>query len=432
MLNQLLTGRYRVIDTLGEGGLGKTYVAEDLFQPSHPQCVVKLLKPGSKDASFLPIARRLFQKEAEILEKLGRHTQIPQLLAHFEQKKEFLIIQEFIAGHTLSVELPVGHCWSENKVVLMLQDVLQILEFVHSYGVIHRDIKPNNLIRRDEDGKLVLIDFGAVKQVSDPRITTKAPLTPKTIAIGTQGYMPTEQARGKPRLNSDIYALGMIAIQALTGIDPINLEEDTDGEVVWRNYAQVNDKLGSILSKMVRYHFRDRYQSASEVLQALEAINICSEHQKSLSLTNNTTQKQSVFKETKVSLEPENFKDKTLLSKVAVKSDISLEIKPTTTKEISATQPKIAETKISLPNEDEIFNKPAIPKPNSKQPSKEPKLDPWSAFDNHTITDNLSASKKIKPKNTDSEIKPLNKSQDSEKNNLSTNKSSSQTQGLLI
>ena len=428
MLNQLLTGRYRVISTLGEGGLGKTYVAEDLFQPSHPQCVVKLLKPGSKDASFLPIARRLFQKEAETLEKLGKHPQIPQLLAHFEQKKEFLIVQEFIEGHTLSTELPVGHCWSANKVVLMLKDVLQILEFVHGYGVIHRDIKPNNLIRRNEDGKLVLIDFGAVKQVSDPRITTKAPLTPKTIAIGTQGYMPTEQARGKPRLSSDIYALGMIAIQALTGIDPINLEEDRDGEVIWQRYANVSDELAYLLSKMVRYHFRDRYKSASEVLQVLEAINISSENQKSLSLTSQKTiQKQQVLKETKVSLEPDDFRNQALSNQIAVRSNVYKEIQQTTTQEQSATLPKVVETRISLPNEDEISTKPVIHKPNHEQLSKKPKFNPWDAFGKSKPTDNSSPSKTIKSKKTDSEIKYSDKSQVSKLNIRATIEASSTT-----
>jgi serine/threonine-protein kinase len=269
---QLLGGRYRVLQALGEGGLAKTYIAEDRHRPGHPKCAVKFLKPASNAPDFLPIARRLFNKEAEILEKLGQHDRIPRLLAYFEENQEFYLVQEFIEGHTLSTELLPGSCWSESKVIQMLQDVLQTLEFVHSYGVIHRDIKPNNLIRRQKDGRLVLIDFGAVKQVRDPRITTRTLLTQKTISIGTPGYMPTEQVRGKPRLNSDIYALGMVAIQALTGVDPLYLEEDTDGEVIWQNRTEVSDELAAILTNMVRYHFKDRYQSATEVLQALQPL----------------------------------------------------------------------------------------------------------------------------------------------------------------
>ena len=272
ILNQLLGGRYRVVQDLGEGGLAKTYIVEDHHRPGNPKCAVKFLKPASNDPDLLPTARRLFNKEAEILEKLGQHDQIPRLLAYFEENQEFYLVQEFIEGHPLSTELPRGQRWPESKVIQMLQDVLQILEFVHSYRVIHRDIKPSNLIRRQKDGRLVLIDFGAVKQIRDPRITTHAPLTHKTISIGTQGYMPTEQVRGKPRLNSDIYALGMIGIQALTGVDPICLQEDADGEVIWKDRAKVSYQLANILTNMVRYHFKDRYQSAKEVLEALNSL----------------------------------------------------------------------------------------------------------------------------------------------------------------
>ena len=272
MLNQLLGGHYRVVQDLQEGGLAKTYIAEDHHRPGHPKCAVKFLKPASKESDFLPTARRLFNQEAEILEKLGQHDQIPRLLAYFEENQEFYLVQEFIEGHTLTMELPRGHRWSESKVVQMLQDVLQTLEFVHSHGVIHRDIKPNNLIRREKDERLVLIDFGAVKQIRAHTIVSHLPINQKTISIGTHGYMPTEQVRGKPRLNSDIYALGMIGIQALTGVYPIDLQEDAEGEIIWRNLARVSNELAEILTNMVRYHFKDRYQSATEVLLALQPL----------------------------------------------------------------------------------------------------------------------------------------------------------------
>jgi serine/threonine protein kinase len=403
MLNRflVLAGRYRVIQTLGEGGLAKTYIAEDHLQPSRPKCAVKLLKPASNDSSFLPIARRLFRKEAEILEKLGRHHQIPQLLAHFEEKKEFFIIQEFIEGHTLSTELPSGHCWSENKVILMLQDILKTLEFVHSYNVIHRDIKPNNLIRRDEDGKLVLIDFGAVKQVGDPRITTKAPLTPKTISIGTQGYMPTEQARGKPRLNSDIYALGMIGIQALTGIDPINLQEDADGEVIWQNHAKVSDRLGLVLSKMVCYHFRDRYQSATEVLQALESLNNYSLDSQPIlanSQQSSITLSESNLRETKVSLGEKHSKVKVISNDIVEESEISLEVNKSITKEVSPE--KLRETKISLDNKH--LDTKQISETNFRKTKKSQGIDPWSSWDNENNPENLEQPK------TSVDIKKIN------------------------
>ncbi len=198
---------------------------------------------------------------------MWEHDQIPRSLAYFEENQEFYLVQELIEGHTLSLELPLFHCWSESQVIQMLKDVLQILEFVHSYGVIHRDIKPSNLMRRKKDNRLILIDFGAVKQISVPRIKTNGLITSQTISIGTQGYMPTEQVRGKPRLNSDIYALGVLGIQALTGLDPLYLQEDEEGELIWQDRADASKELTAILNKMVRYHFQDRYQSATQVLE---------------------------------------------------------------------------------------------------------------------------------------------------------------------
>jgi serine/threonine-protein kinase len=272
MLGKLLDGRYRVIQVLSAGGFGETYIAEDIRRPGNPRCVLKLLKPGSSDPYYLQTARRLFNSEAEILEKLGNHDQIPRLLAYFEENEEFCLVQELIVGHPLSAEMRIGQPWPESQVVQMLYDVLGILEFIHSYGVIHRDIKPDNLIRRDADGKLVLIDFGAVKQIRSQLAASPSQMV-ATVAIGTPGYMSAEQAQGKPRPNSDIYALGMIAIQALTGMLPTQLQENPlTGEVIWQQQARVSPELAAIVQKMVRYHYRDRYQEAAEVLQNLQQL----------------------------------------------------------------------------------------------------------------------------------------------------------------
>ncbi|MBW4577893.1 MAG: WG repeat-containing protein [Aphanothece sp. CMT-3BRIN-NPC111] len=259
----LLQNRYKIIDKLGTGGFGETYLAEDLHIPGtlKPICVVKRLKPQIMH----PDIERLFEKEAEILYRLnGVQNQIPIFYAYFEENKEFYLIQELIKGHDLSKELIPSKQLSEAYVIKLLQDILQILASVHQHNVIHRDIKPSNIMRRQQDGKLVLIDFGAVKEV----INT-AGLTSRTIAVGTPGYMPSEQALGKPKPSSDIYAVGMVAIQALTGIMPHLLPEDNLGEVVWRDRISVSDKLAEILTKMVRYQFSQRYQSASEVLEEL-------------------------------------------------------------------------------------------------------------------------------------------------------------------
>ncbi len=276
MLGQTLRGRYHIIGQLKSGGFGETYLAEDRDLPGNPLCVVKQLKPKDADASVLQTARRLFDREAQVLYRLGSHDRIPQLFAHFEEKHEFYLVQEFIDGDDLGVEFAnftSGEgCLKEADAIALLQDVLETLVFVHQQNVIHRDIKPANLIRRRVDGKLVLIDFGAVKEINT-LIANSQGQTSCTILVGSPGYMPNEQQGGKPRFNSDIYGLGITTIQGLTGIVPEQLQEDPQtGEIIWRQSAQVSDRLANILARMVRSHFRDRYQSASEVLNDLRCL----------------------------------------------------------------------------------------------------------------------------------------------------------------
>jgi serine/threonine-protein kinase len=271
MIGQLLDGRYRVVRALGSGGFGQTFVAEDTRRPGDPACVVKLLKPASTDPEFLQVARRLFQQEAESLETLGHHDHIPRLLAFFEHDQQFYLVQDLVEGTPLSNELTLGQRWTEAEVIGLLKEVLEILTFIHQRHVIHRDIKPDNLIRRDSDRKLVLVDFGAVKQVSNQTLLTGGRMNP-TVAVGTPGYMASEQSQGQPRPCSDLYALGVIAIQALTGLSPTQLHQDPDGELIWRDQAQVSDGLAAVITRMVYYYFKMRYQSATEVLQALNQL----------------------------------------------------------------------------------------------------------------------------------------------------------------
>lgn len=272
MLGKLLDGRYHVNQILGAGGFGRTYLAQDTRRPGNPICVVKHLQPANRDPNFLETARRLFTSEAETLEQLGNHDQIPRLLAYFEEDQEFYLVQEFIEGHTLSQELPPGQRWEEGRVIELLQEVLTILDFVHHHGVIHRDIKPDNLIRRKSDHKLVLVDFGAVKQIRSQLASNYGSVN-NTVAVGTPGYMSSEQAMGQPRPSSDIYGLGIIGIQALTGRMPIELQEDLNtGEILWQHLVPVSRGLANILSQMLRYHFKERYHSAGEALQALRHL----------------------------------------------------------------------------------------------------------------------------------------------------------------
>lgn len=271
--NYLLDGRYQAEHTLGAGGFGITYLARDTKRPGEPQCVIKQLVPARRDPNFVNLARRLFNTEAEILSKLGHHAQIPHLLAYFEHQQEFYLVQEFIDGTPLDRELEGATVpWSEAQVLDLLRQLLPVLGFIHSQRVIHRDLKPGNIIRvggaspqeHRHQGKLVLIDFGAVKEIQpqDDRNMT--------ISIGTRGYTPPEQYAGQPNYTSDIYALGSIAIEALTNTHPRYLPvDDHTGNLIWRDLVTITPKLANILDKMVAYHFKDRYQSATAVLMDL-------------------------------------------------------------------------------------------------------------------------------------------------------------------
>ncbi len=264
----ILGGYYKIIRLLGIGGFGETYEAEDLKR-FNCLCVVKRLRPQI-NYSALEITRRLFDREARTLRELGdEHEQIPQLYAYFEENQEFYLVQEYIEGATLT-EILFKRTLSEFEVINLLKQVLKILDFIHNHNnrIIHRDIKPANLIRRTKDNKIVLIDFGAVKQTFKEALNDSS-----TVAIGTPDYMPLEQIQKRPLFCSDIYALGIVGIQALTGSHPAkltrNLETDNINELVNIN---ISSGLRNILNNMVRTQSSQRYQSAIEVLEALEEL----------------------------------------------------------------------------------------------------------------------------------------------------------------
>jgi serine/threonine protein kinase len=271
MLGRILDGRYKVVKELAAGGFSQTYLAEDMRLPGNPKCVVKHFNPAVSDPYFLKKSLELFKAEAEILQQLGQHDQIPRLYAYFEEEQEFYLVQEFVAGHPLSSELLPGGRLPEARVMRLVLDVLEILQYVHRCGVIHRDIKPDNLIRRHADGKLVLIDFGTVKQVQNQLLNSQ-PQRRVTMPIGTPGFMPYEQEQGNSCPNSDIYALGMLALQALTGMHPSQFGRQPNGEVIWRSHATVSNQLARIVDKMVSYEPTQRYQTTDEVIAALEKL----------------------------------------------------------------------------------------------------------------------------------------------------------------
>lgn len=268
MSGQVIAYRYHVLDTLAQGSFGTTYLAQDTYLPDHPQCVIKQLKPDSNDPKFLEIARRLFEQEASILGNLGNHPRIPKLLSYFESEQDFFLVQAFIDGISIAQELSPDKRWPDAKVKAFLVECLEILKYVHDLGVIHRDIKPDNLIRRLSDQAVFLLDFGAVKQIS----RGQSQVVDTTIAVGTPGYMPDEQIRGKPHISSDIYALGTIGIYGLTGVRPVEFERSEEDEILWQDQAEVSTGMAEILQKMVRRDYRRRYQSVAEVLADLAQL----------------------------------------------------------------------------------------------------------------------------------------------------------------
>ena len=262
----LLVNRYRAISLLGQGGFGRTFLAIDEFKPSKPRCVVKQFLPEVKGKKAIAKAAELFAREASRLDELGKHKQIPELLAFFSQEDRQYLIQEFIDGDDLGKELEQKGVFNQTQIKELLDDLLSVLEFVHENNVIHRDIKPENIIRRRKDGKLVLVDFGAAKEN----------IAGETSAIGTiigsAAYIAPEQAAGKPKFASDLYSLGATCLHLLTDIEPLDLFDTAEGEWIWRDYLKNNDldyELSSVLDRLVEGATKKRFQSVSEVLEAL-------------------------------------------------------------------------------------------------------------------------------------------------------------------
>jgi eukaryotic-like serine/threonine-protein kinase len=257
-MNIVVDGRYQIIKRLGKGGFAHTYLAKNLTAPGEPQCVVKQLRPRVEHPRML----QLFKLEAAILARF-KHSQIPQTVECFEHQGDFFMVQDFVAGDDLSKEFTIGHQWSEAKVVQFLQEMLKVLGYVHQKQAIHRDVKPANIIRRWDNGKLCLIDFGAVQDLAGDS---------SAIVVGTPGYHAPEQAEGVATFSSDIYALGMTAIQFLTGQYPLHLPKDPQGNLLWRGLTNISDKLAVILEGMTQANEIDRYDRTSAVLADLNTL----------------------------------------------------------------------------------------------------------------------------------------------------------------
>ncbi len=273
----LLDGRYRVIEVLSNHSWEKTYLAQDTHRPSQPQCIIQHIQPITPTVpTYEEAIRHLFRREAMLLERLSEHPQIPQLLACFEDQQGFYLVQEYINGYPLSIELAPNQPWNPYRVVQLLLACLEPLAFVHNHGMRHGNLKPDNLLRRVSDEQLVLVNFDSLRQVHQ----TLLALHEQSAAVSpiNQEYQAPEQRQGIVRAASDVYALGMIAIQALTGIHPLGLPRNpTTGEVLWQSHdaaigTDLRHNLTAILNRMVTVDPHYRYQLAGEVLEDFHRI----------------------------------------------------------------------------------------------------------------------------------------------------------------
>ena len=277
----ILDGRYLPQKLLGQGGFGAAFLALDRRSPGMRPCVVKQFQPaGDLNPDQMQLALTLFEREAVVLDNLGRkHPGIPDLLAYFpleatgwqsaKIEQYFYIVQEFIDGENLEAELAQKGKLSESEVLEVLEGILDILKFVHDNDTIHRDIKPSNIMRDRTSGRLFLLDFGAVKQVTQG---TPGVGAGRSTGIYSMGFAPPEQMAGRTVFPStDLYALGVTCIMLITGKPPQELFDSYSNQWNWRNDAQVSDKLADILDKMLLPTPSDRYASAEQAIAALQS-----------------------------------------------------------------------------------------------------------------------------------------------------------------
>ncbi|MGK7919789.1 MAG: protein kinase [Trichodesmium sp.] len=273
----ILREHYRLIKTIGIGTFSRTFLAVDLDIPSQPLSVIKQFLPignsgknAAQNLTEIEKASTSFHREALQLDKLGKHPQIPSLLAYFIVSSYQYLVQEYIEGKNLAQELKEQGTFDEQKIRKFLIEILPVLQFIHKNKVIHRDLKPANIIRRGADetgyewsGNLCLVGFGAAKEIS-----TDATIKSATV-IGSPEYTAPEQLMGQPVFASDIYSLGVVCIQLMTQLDPFDLRHGD--EWLWEQHLSrpVSTSLSQIINKMLQVSLQQRYHSAEAVLKDL-------------------------------------------------------------------------------------------------------------------------------------------------------------------
>ena len=269
----ILNQRFRIVRELGSGGFATTYLAVDLQSTHQRKCAVKQLQPKFNSSSIWASAKERLATEAMVLQWLGKHQQIPEFIGHFEENQQFYLVLQFIEGEEFEQEVH-RQILDETQAIDFLVDILNILKSVHQQGIIHRDIKPSNLIRRKQDGKMILIDFGAVKEIGTMAFDSSKQKV-QTQIIGTPGYMPPEQNSGKPIYSSDIYALGKTIVFGMTGKSPSEWEmSESEAKTSWNKKIAISEALLKIVNRMTAESIAQRYHSASEVLRDLEPLKL--------------------------------------------------------------------------------------------------------------------------------------------------------------
>ncbi|MBD2340378.1 serine/threonine protein kinase [Calothrix sp. FACHB-156] len=268
---ELFCDRYEIVRILGRGGFGITYLAKNAILPGQPWCVIKQLSPKVTNTSIWEKAYQRFEKEAQTLAKLGSHPQIPMLLDYFEVNGTFYLVQEYIHGYNLAYDVKRNGLKNEAEVKQFLKEILPVLEYLHENQIMHRDIKPQNLLRCKYDQRFVLIDFGAVKEELADVCKNSLDSDATCTFVGTIGFAPPEQFSLRSVYASDIYALGMTCLYLLTGKGPLEFAYDhnTD-EVCWQKEVKVSNSFAKILGKMLKISLKDRFQTIDEVKRALD------------------------------------------------------------------------------------------------------------------------------------------------------------------
>ncbi|WP_026734544.1 serine/threonine-protein kinase [Fischerella sp. PCC 9605] len=268
--SRLFRDRYEILKILGRGGFGITFLAKDAVLPGNPLCVIKLLCPKVTSSKSRERACKHFQKEAKILAQLGSHSQIPMLLDYFEINGEFYLVQEYVRGSNLAWKVKRNGPKNEVEVKQFLQEMLSVLQYVHKHHVIHRDIKPHNLLRSEDDKRLVLIDFGAVKEELLDVAESTMHESANTHFVGTMGFAPPEQLSLRPVYASDIYAVGVTCLYLLTAKSPLEFDQDSNtGECGWQTHVNLSEHFAQMLNKMLKISLEERFKSADEVIWAL-------------------------------------------------------------------------------------------------------------------------------------------------------------------